>query len=116
MGCILGATIEIDGVVWKLNAEQYEAYTAANSAFQKARIARDKAIGEPVLYPKGVCNFWILNVRLIRDGNQYIPSGTVGDLNVIETGVDRQIIYALFHPVGSKGFGEVIRPHFERIR
>ena len=113
---ILGAKIEIGGTVWSLTPAQYEAYTAADSAFNKARVARDKALGEPERYPKGICNFWILNVRLTHDGNEFIPAETEGDLNVIETSASgNRVLKGLFYPAGKSGFGEVTWPRFERI-
>ena len=108
-------TADSKTAVYELTPEQYDTYSAAETAFNKARVARDKALGEPVRYPVGVCNFWIPNVRLTKDGNQYIKAGREGDLNVIETSTDRKIIIALFYPADSTGFGEVKLPEFERL-
>ena len=103
-------------VVYELTPEQYDIYSAAETAFNRARVARDKALGEPVKYPAGICNFWILNVRLTEDANQYSRTGHVGDLNVIEVGADcKTVIKALFYPAGKNGYGEVTVPKFERI-
>ena len=52
-----------DTLVYELTGEQYDVYQQAETAFNKARVARDKALGTPVKFPKGICNFWILNVR-----------------------------------------------------
>lgn len=103
-----------DTLVYELTGEQYDAYQQAETAFNKARVARDKALGTPVKLPKGICNFWILNVRLTEDGNQYIKRGTTGDMNVIECSAgpsaDRRVLKALFYPTGAQGFGEVTWP------
>lgn len=120
---VTGVRIEIGGdydgdpkaTVFMMDGAAYEAYTDAETAFRKARVARDKALGEPIRYPKGICNFWILNVRLTKKGNEYIPVGSEGNLNVIETSVDRKVLKALFYPAGKSGFGEVTWPGFERI-
>ena len=102
--------------VYELTPEQYEIYNDAENAFNKARIARDKALGEPIKYPVGICNFWIPNIRLTADANEYSRAGAEGDLNVIEVATDRKtVIKALFHPAGKGGFGEVTVPKFERI-
>src|SRR5271154_6470699 len=114
---ILGAKVAIDGAVYTLTPEQYKAYMDADSAFNKARVTRDKSLGEPTKYPLGICNFWILNVRLTHDGNEYIPTGTEGDINVIETSASgNRVLKGLFYPAGKSGFGEVTWPRFERIR
>ena len=102
--------------IYELTPEQYDAYNDAENAFNKARVARDKALGEPIKYPAGICNFWIQNIRLTEDANQYSKAGAEGDLNVIEVGADRKtVIKALFYPVGKNGYGEVTVPKFERL-
>lgn len=114
MSGILDVTITIGGTVWKLTPEAYKEFNKAESAYIAAKTARDKALGEPVRYPKGICNFWIPNVILTKEGNQFIPVGARGDLNVMETSVDGKVILALFHPQGRLGFGQVRRPEFTR--
>jgi hypothetical protein len=102
-------------MVYELTPEQADVYQTAQFAFERARTARDKALGAPIRFPKGVCNFWLLNVRLTADGNQFIKAGTTGDMNVIECSHDRRVLKALFHPTGSPGFGEVTWPQYEKI-
>lgn len=102
-------------LVYELTPEQADVYQKADFAFSRARVARDKALGAPIKFPVGICNFWILNARLTVDGNQYIKAGTTGDMNVIECSSDRRVLKALFQPTGVMGFGEVTWPQYERI-
>jgi hypothetical protein len=102
-------------LVYELTPEQADIYQTAQFAFERARVARDKALGAPIRFPKGICNFWLLNVRLTADGNQFIKAGTTGDMNVIECSTDRRVLKALFHPTGAPGFGEVTWPKYETL-
>lgn len=119
---VSGGTVEItrngETLVYKFcSGEAYQRYFDADMAFQLVKRTRDKALGEPVTWPKGICDFWICDVDLTRDGNEYIKAGTQGDLNVIEVSSDRTtIIKALFHPVASKGYGLVVQPKFKRLK
>lgn len=67
----------------------------------------------------GIVHLWIFNVRILGYGarpNEYIPPGTVGDLEVIEASIDARVLNARFHPGGrGNGYGLVMWPHWEYI-
>jgi hypothetical protein len=67
----------------------------------------------------GIVHFWIRNVRITGYGarpNEFMPPGTVGDMEVIETSVDARVLQARFHPGGrGNGYGLVVWPHWEHI-
>jgi hypothetical protein len=114
----IGGTFDGDpeALVYELKDEaSFWAYEKAETNLRLAQVARDKALGAPVKWPIGICSFWITNVRLTKDGNQYIPAGTVGDLNVVEVSTDRKIIEAKFYPEGDGGFGMVVMPEYEKL-
>lgn len=68
---------------------------------------------------RGIVHVWVRNVRIVGYGarpNEYMPPGTVGDLEVTEVGIDGQVINALFHPGGEgRGYGLVMLPHWEYV-
>jgi hypothetical protein len=62
----------------------------------------------------GICHFWVRNVQLLGYGarpNMFIPPGTVGDMEVIETTIDAHVLQANFYPGGGgHGSGLVVYP------
>jgi hypothetical protein len=124
MSHILKARVEIGGdfdgdpkaLVYEFPDQgSYQAYVDASLALSQAQMAHDKALGEPVKWPVGICSFWILNARLTEAPNEFVAAGTVGDLNVIEVSTDRKVLYAKFYPASRAGFGLVMWPKFERL-
>lgn len=74
--------------------------------------------GQPSLI--GICHVWIRRVRLTGYGatpNEYIPPGTVGDMEVTETSTDGRVIHARFHPADEQyvGYGLVTWPKWEYV-
>lgn len=67
----------------------------------------------------GICHVWLKNVRIIgynAKANEHIPSGTSGDMEVLETDVDGRVIRANFHPGGAgSGYGAVLLPEWEYV-
>lgn len=64
----------------------------------------------------GITHFWLRNVEITGYStrpNQYIPPGTLGDMEVIETSTEARVINARFHPGGEgNGFGLVTNPQW----
>lgn len=68
----------------------------------------------------GICHVWIKNVRIVgyaATPNKHIPVGTLGDMEVSETGIDGRVIHANFHPTGISppGYGAVLLPEWEYV-
>lgn len=65
----------------------------------------------PGIQPAGT---WIRGVRLTKTPNDYLPAGTVGDMEVLEVAVDGEPLNVRFHVGGEgNGFSVVRYPRFE---
>ena len=69
----------------------------------------------------GICHVWIRNVKILGYGatpNEFIPPGSVGDMEVQETSTDGRVIHACFHMTGEghgRGYGSVMWPEWEYL-